>query len=771
MHPVVSSGDFGRVVKLQKERELTDQETFHLLTDHFYPNTSYKFPTVLYGKRNRSFQHSWLSQYNGLVYSETDLGGYCKYCVLFGKAAYSMSSFTGTLITSPLTNLQKASEKLREHFTGLGSSTARKYHLAAIEKAEHFKAVMEKKQLPINQQLSSILARRVSENREKLKSIAETIIFCGRQGIALRGHRDDQRHLKEAPHANHGNFLALLQFRIESGDTVLAQHIQSADKHHNALYTSKTTQNELIAVCGHIIRTRILKDIKAAHLFSVMADEATDAANDEQLSISLRYVKHDTRTIEERFLAFSECVTGVSGEAIADRILHHLEDWQLSATHLRGQTYDGAGVMAGKKKGVAARIAQLFPKALYTHCFAHVLNLCVVKCCSIAEIQSTMDAGDNICRFFSNSPKRQLALEKWVDQLLEGEHRKRLKSLCKTRWVERHEAFEVFVDLFEPLVCCLEEMKDSNDWNRDTRADAQSLFLTLSRFPFIIALMITKDVLAHTKALSMKLQGRYIDIVKAYKEVEFVKSTLKGARDGVDDFHSRVYGKALQVAAKIQIDESLPRTTGRQLHRINVPAATPSQYYQRGLTIPMLDHLISEMDERFSNGSSITIRQIMLLLPVALAERGESETLSSADISDLVSLYGDDLPAPAALDTELHCWRIKWQGKIHDAADLNTPAKALSSIDGDFFPNIEQLLKIACTLPVTSVECERSISRLRHLKTYLRSTMQEERLNGLAMLYIHRDIPCSAEAVVDEFARRHPRRIQLVNPFTMEDEQ
>ena len=49
--------------------------------------------------------------------------------------------------------------------------------------------------------------------------------------------------------------------------------------------------------------------------------------------------------------------------------------------------------------------------------------------------------------------------------------------------------------------------------------------------------------------------------------------------------------------------------------------------------------------------------------------------------------------------------------------------------------------------------------------------MQEERLNGLAMLYVHRDIPCRAETVVDEFAQHHPRRTQLVNPFTMEDEQ
>ena len=90
--------------------------------------------------------------------------GYCKYCILFGKAAYLISNFTGTLITSHLTNLQKASEELHEHFTGLGSSTARTY-LAAIETKEHFK---NSKQLPINQQPPSILARHVSEKREIL---------------------------------------------------------------------------------------------------------------------------------------------------------------------------------------------------------------------------------------------------------------------------------------------------------------------------------------------------------------------------------------------------------------------------------------------------------------------------------------------------------------------------------------------------------------------------------------------------------------------------
>ena len=148
-------------------------------------------------------------------------------------------------------------------------------------------------------------------------------------------------------------------------------------------------------------------------------------------------------------------MTDVSGEAIADHILPVLADWQLSATHLHGQTYDGAGVMAGKNKGAAPHIQKVFQKAIHTDCAAHALNLCDVKCCSFAEIENTMDTADSICCLFSNSPKRQPALERWIHQTLEGEHHHKLKLMCKTRWVEQHEDFEVFVDLFELLICCL----------------------------------------------------------------------------------------------------------------------------------------------------------------------------------------------------------------------------------------------------------------------------------------------------------------------------
>jgi len=56
------------------------------------------------------------------------------------------------------------------------------------------------------------------------------------------------------------------------------------------------------------------------------------------------------------------------------------------------------------------------------------------------------------------------------------------------------------------------------------------------------------------------------------------------------------------------------------------------------------------------------------------------------------------------------------------------------------FSNIECLLKILCIIPVTAVTSEQSLSSLKRIKTYLRSTMNQNRLNGLTTLHINKYI-------------------------------
>ena len=57
----------------------------------------------------------------------------------------------------------------------------------------------------------------------------------------------------------------------------------------------------------------------------------------------------------------------------------------------------------------------------------------------------------------------------------------------------------------------------------------------------------------------------------------------------------------------------------------------------------------------------------------------------------------------------------------------------------DSFPDICKLLEIILATPVSSSEAERCISTLKRIKTFLRNTMGQDRLNALAVLSAHKD--------------------------------
>ena len=77
------------------------------------------------------------------------------------------------------------------------------------------------------------------------------------------------------------------------------------------------------------------------------------------------------------------------------------------------------------------------------------------------------------------------------------------------------------------------------------------------------------------------------------------------------------------------------------------------------------------------------------------------------------------------------------------------------------FPNAWVAYRILLTIPVTVASGERSFSRLKLIKNYLRSTMSQERLNGLAILSIENemaeDVDC--EEIISTFAAKTARRV------------
>jgi len=84
-------------------------------------------------------------------------------------------------------------------------------------------------------------------------------------------------------------------------------------------------------------------------------------------------------------------------------ILTQLSQLGLNLEHMLGQGYDGASNMSGKYRGVQARVKELHPLAMYTHCCNHVLNLVIS---TSSELPVIRNAQSDIYVFLSRSAQR-----------------------------------------------------------------------------------------------------------------------------------------------------------------------------------------------------------------------------------------------------------------------------------------------------------------------------------------------------------------------------
>ena len=244
--------------------------------------------------------------------------------------------------------------------------------------------------------------------------------------------------------------------------------------------------------------------------------------------------------------------------------------------------------------------------------------------------------------------------------------------------------------------------------------------------------------------------GRALDIVRAFHMVNYINVALQEVRDEVDSYQSQWFQQAVNLAREVGTKPSVPRTFKKQTQRDNTESSCAEEYYRRTLTIPFVDHLNTELEARFSDLQQKASLGLLLLPPSAE---------HASELTDKLDYFSEDLPSPNTIKQEIHMWNLKWNNSNMMKPD--TLEKALKECDQSFFPNINAILRICCVFPVTSAECERSISVLRLIKNYLRSTMGQERVSALCLMFIHRDINIDPTEVVTIFSQRNPRRMLL----------
>ncbi|GBN96721.1 hypothetical protein AVEN_167796-1 [Araneus ventricosus] len=129
----------------------------------------------------------------------------------------------------------------------------------------------------------------LKKNRKRLIPIIQTIRFCGRQQIAVRGNRDGGRIGLEEPEKNDGNFRSVLRYRANSGDNDLKDQLKNSGG--RSMYTGSFIQNEIINTFGHLIQSQIVRNVRKSIFYSVLADEISDISQIEQFSLCVRYVE------------------------------------------------------------------------------------------------------------------------------------------------------------------------------------------------------------------------------------------------------------------------------------------------------------------------------------------------------------------------------------------------------------------------------------------------------------------------------------------------
>ena len=273
------------------------------------------------------------------------------------------------------------------------------------------------------------------------------------------------------------------------------------------------------------------------------------------------------------------------------------------------------------------------------------------------------------------------------------QRKRKLVDLCKTRWV----ALVTFSSLYPAVVSNLEAIShnDGGGWNASSSTAAASLLNCVTQFKFIVAFTTVSKVMSHIQALSVALQERAIDIVKAYSLVSRVMDRLKELRQKVDDTHLQWWKDVEAMARELDVPECMPRQCSRQVHRNQAPATSVADYYKRNVTIPLLDEVIGQMEPTFGPLQQLAVSGLSLV-PASMMK----EQTPKASLMKFGKAHVSDFPPGCNMDTfeaEVDAWRGMFANQPSEKLPSSADEAFRLAKDNTLLPTVSRLLSLVCT--------------------------------------------------------------------------
>jgi len=288
----------------------------------------------------------------------------------------------------------------------------------------------------------------------------------------------------------------------------------------------------------------------------------------------------------------------------------------------------------------------------------------------------------------------------------------------------------------------------------------------LGEYEFILAIVIWYEVLYAVNLVSKHLQAKDMLIDVAIEKVEGLISFFK-------DYRETGFLEALGIAKGITLEMDIGTTFRKRreikrkrhfdenLDDTNAGTQSAEELFRISYFLPVVDQAISSLTTRFEQYQSYQQNFGFLFT---------SETLQSLDDTSLKSSC-DNLGAVLTKDgksdvdaNELYV-ELKFLQDFIPKENMG-PVEILKFLKRhDCFPNASIAYRVLLTIPVTVASVERSFSKLKLLKSYLRSTMTQQRLNDLATIALESGLleKIDYEHIIEDFISRNTKRMKYFN--------
>lgn len=579
-------------------------------------------------------------------------------------------------------------------------------------------------------------------------------------------------------------------------------------------FLSNNTIGNIFKFIKEEIKRKICEEVKLAGKYSILMDTTIDVSGLDQCAYVLRYVKNSE--IVERLVAVKSVVS-TTGEDLFNSLKIILEDANIPLKNCVANAFDGASNMNGQFKGVTARLSEVIPHHIHTWCYAHVLNLVLTDTaqCLIATI-SFFNVLQETQVFMKESFKR---LQKFIEEnpsfKLEaiGMTRWRSRSNATTKIFGRIDDWDGAEKqlptklVYLELVVALTKISNSPDFNSKIRSEAEGLLNKFVSFDTILIAMMFLQIFKITTPLSDYLQTKNLDFVQAFRLIETTLLKLKELREKFDetlkaaetfvaimtnnlDNRSETDDSLENIVIETKLKEKRKRKRKKLPgeNHVDIIHTSAKEAFRINTFYCVIDTVVNTMENRFLQHKTLYLDMAWFdpkrftnkepLPPKALDKIAEIlPEVNKGKLAEQLTSFADAWPKfskPTIRedyeeddDTELD---LSADDQDEEEKSTFTPCNSTKcnsclkcayevlfnyNMYSRQYSELFTVYKFLLTIPMTQVTCERVFSKLKIVKTRLRSTLSNDILETLLFMQSETDLlnTIDSDIIIDKLCQ------------------